>query len=346
MEFTAKQVAQLINGVVEGDENVIINNVSKIEEGKPNTLTFLSNPKYEQYIYNTAASVVIINKDFELSKPVVPTLIRVDNAYQALAQLLDFYSQAQPKKTGIEQPSFISTSATLGDFTYVGAFAYIGENVKIGNNVQIHPQSYVGDNVTIGDNTVIYAGAKIYHNCRIGENCVLHSGSVIGADGFGFAPDANNNYKKIPQIGNVVLEDNVEVGSNTTIDRATMGSTFIRKGAKLHNLIMIGHNVEVGQNTVMAAQTGVAGSTKIGSNCMFGGQVGISGHITIASGVKIAAQSGIGVNITVPEAKLMGSPAFDAGSYNKSYVVYRKLPDLKRQLELLQKEVTELKASL
>lgn len=345
MEFTAKQIAQLINGVVEGDENIKISNVSKIEEGKPNTLTFLSNPKYEQYIYSTEASVVIINNDYQLSKPVTPTLIRVENAYQALALLLDFYAQAQPKKTGIEQPSFVASTAKLGDFVYVGAFAYIGENARIGNNVQIHPQCYVGDNVEIKDNTIIYAGAKIYHNCQIGENCVLHSGSVIGADGFGFAPDANNNYKKIPQIGNVILEDNVEVGSNTTIDRATMGSTIIRKGAKLDNLIMIGHNVEVGQNTVMAAQSGVAGSTKIGSNCMFGGQVGISGHITIASGVKIAAQSGIGVNITTPDAKLMGSPAFDAGPYNKSYVVFRKLPDLKRQLEQLQRDVAELKSN-
>ncbi len=344
MEISAKQVAQLINGKVEGDENVLINNVSKIEEGKPNTLTFLSNPKYEQYIYSTEASVVIINNDFQLSKPVKPTLIRVENAYQALAVLLDFYAQSQPQKSGIEQPSFISPSAKLGEFVYIGAFSYIGENVKIGDKVLIHPQSYIGDNVTIDSGTIIYPGVKIYHNCKIGKNCVLHSGSVIGADGFGFAPDANNNYKKIPQIGNVILEDRVEVGSNTTIDRATMGSTIIREGVKLDNLIMVGHNVEIGKNTVMAAQSGIAGSTKVGSNCMFGGQVGLSGHITVASGVKVAAQSGIGVNITTPEAKLMGSPAFDAGLYTKSYVVFRKLPDLKRQLEQLQKEVAELKS--
>jgi len=339
MEFTAQQISQLINGEIEGNPQAIVRDVSKIEEGKPETLTFLANPKYASYIYTTEASVVIVNKTFAPEQPVKVTLIRVDDAYQALAKLLQMYQASLPRKTGIEQPSFINASAQMGDFAYVGAFSYIGENVKIGNNVQIYPQVYVGDNVEIKDNTIIYPGAKIYKGCKIGANCVIHSGAVIGSDGFGFAPDANGRFEKIPQIGIVIIEDDVEVGSNTTLDRGTMGATLIRKGVKLDNLIMIAHNVEVGENTVMAAQCGIAGSTKIGKNVMFGGQVGIAGHLKIADGVKAAAQTGVGGNIKEDGMVIMGSPAFQAMQYNKAYVVFRNLPDLKNRIEKLEKAI-------
>lgn len=343
MKFTAGQVAELINGKVEGNKDAVITNVSKIEEGKPETLTFLANPKYTHYLYTTQAEVVIINDSFVAEQEVKATLIRVPDAYKALAQLLEMYEQSQPKKSGIEQPSFVDSSATLGDFVYVGAFAYIGENVKIGNNVQIYPQTFVGDNVSIGDNSIIYAGAKIYKHCRIGDNCIVHAGAVIGSDGFGFAPDENNEYKKIAQIGNVILEDNVEVGANCTLDRATMGSTIIRKGAKLDNLIQIAHNVEVGENTVLAAQAGIAGSAKIGKNCMFGGQVGIAGHISIADNTKIGAQAGVGGSIKKEGQVLMGSPVIDVKQFYKSSVIFRRLPELKTQLDQLQKEIDSLK---
>ncbi len=343
MKFTAGQVAELINGKVEGNKDAVITNVSKIEEGKPETLTFLANPKYTHYLYTTQAEVVIINDSFVAEQEVKATLIRVPDAYKALAQLLEMYEQSQPKKSGIEQPSFVDSSATLGDFVYVGAFAYIGENVKIGNNVQIYPQAFVGDNVSIGDNSIIYAGAKIYKHCRIGDNCIVHAGAVIGSDGFGFAPDENNEYKKIAQIGNVILEDNVEVGANCTLDRATMGSTIIRKGAKLDNLIQIAHNVEVGENTVLAAQAGIAGSAKIGKNCMFGGQVGIAGHISIADNTKIGAQAGVGGSIKKEGQVLMGSPVIDVKQFYKSSVIFRRLPELKTQLDQLQKEIDSLK---
>lgn len=339
MDFTAQQISQLINGEIEGNPQAIVRDVSKIEEGKPETLTFLANPKYASYIYTTEASVVIVNKTFAPEQPVKVTLIRVDDAYQALAKLLQMYQASLPRKTGIEQPSFINASAQMGDFAYVGAFSYIGENVKIGNNVQIYPQVYVGDNVEIKDNTIIYPGAKIYKGCKIGANCVIHSGAVIGSDGFGFAPDANGRFEKIPQIGIVIIEDDVEVGSNTTLDRGTMGATLIRKGVKLDNLIMIAHNVEVGENTVMAAQCGIAGSTKIGKNVMFGGQVGIAGHLKIADGVKAAAQTGVGGNIKEDGMVIMGSPAFQAMQYNKAYVVFRNLPDLKNRIEKLEKAI-------
>jgi UDP-3-O-[3-hydroxymyristoyl] glucosamine N-acyltransferase len=337
MEFTAQQISEIIHGVVEGDPKAKVRDVSKIEEGKPETLTFLSNPKYAPFIYTTEASVVIVNKSFVAEKPINTTLIRVDDAYQALAQLLQMYQASLPKKTGIEQPSFIDTSASLGDFVYVGAFSYVGEKVKIGNNVQIFPQVYIGDGVVIGDNTIIYPGAKVYKGCRIGSGCVIHSGAVIGSDGFGFAPKPDGTFEKIPQVGIAVLEDNVEVGSNTTIDRATMGETIIRKGTKLDNLIMVAHNVEIGENSVLAAQTGIAGSTKIGKNVMFGGQVGISGHLKIADGVKLAAQTGVSKSITKVGAVQMGAPAFEAMQYNKAYVVFRNLPDLKNRLEALEK---------
>ncbi len=342
MEFTAEQIAGLIQGEVVGNKDELIYSVSKIEEGKPGTLSFLANPKYTHYIYTTKASVVLVNQTFVPDKPISVTLIKVADAYRAIASLLEMYEQSMPKKTGIENPSYIHETAKLGEFVYVGAFAYIGENVTIGNHVKIYPQAYIGDNVVIGDHTIIYSGAKIYHQCKIGEACVIHSGAVVGSDGFGFAPDENNNFKKIPQIGNVVLEDNVEVGSNTTIDRATMGSTIVRKGTKLDNLIMVAHNVEIGENCVIAAQTGIAGSTKIGKYCMFGGQVGIAGHITIADQVKLAAQSGVGKSIKDVGAIQMGAPSFDAGQYNRTYVIFRKLPDVARQLSALQAQVAEI----
>jgi len=343
MKFTAGQVAELINGKVEGNKDAVITNVSKIEEGKPETLTFLANPKYTHYLYTTEAEVVIINDSFVAEQDVKATLIRVPDAYKALALLLEMYEQSQPKKSGVEQPSYIDSSATLGDFAYVGAFAYIGENVKIGNNVQIYPQAFVGDNVIVGDNSIVYAGAKIYKHCRIGDNCIIHAGAVIGSDGFGFAPDENNEYKKIAQIGNVILEDNVEVGANCTLDRATMGSTIIRKGAKLDNLIQVAHNVDVGENTVLAAQAGIAGSSKIGKNCMFGGQVGIAGHISIADNTKIGAQAGVGGSIKKEGQVLMGSPVIDVKQFYKSSVIFRRLPELKKQLDQLQKEIDSLK---
>lgn len=341
MEFTAQQIAELIKGTVEGDANQVIRDVSKIEEGQPETLTFLANPKYEQHIYQTKASVVIVNNSFEPEKPVNATLIRVEDAYQALAKLLQLYESSLPQKTGIEQPSFIDESATTGDFVYVGAFAYISENAKIGNNVQIWPGAFVGEGVEIGDDTIIYSGAKIYKHCKVGSNCIIHAGAVAGSDGFGFAPGPDGEYQKIPQVGNVVIEDFVEIGANTTIDRATMGSTIIRKGAKIDNLVQIAHNVEVGSNTVIAAQTGIAGSTKIGSNCMFGGQVGVTGHIKIANQVKVAAQSGIGKSVPKDGTVLMGSPAMDAMQYNKAYVLFRKLPAIQQQLQEIDKKVSE-----
>ena len=341
MEFTAQQIAELINGEIEGNAEEAVRDISKIEEGRPGTLTFLSNPKYEQHIYNTNASVVIVNKSFAPEKPVSSTLIRVEDAYQALARLLQYYENSQPRKTGIEQPSFIDETARTGEFVYIGAFSYIGKNARIGNNVQIWPGSFIGENVEIGDNTIIYAGVKIYKHCKVGRDCMLHAGVVAGSDGFGFAPDNSGIYQKIPQIGNVVIEDQVEIGANTTIDRATMGSTLIRSGAKLDNLVQVAHNVEIGNNTVIAAQTGIAGSTKIGSNCMFGGQVGISGHLKIADKTKLAAQSGVGKTISKENTAYMGTPAFEAIQFNKAYVVFRKLPEIYKQLQDLQKKISE-----
>jgi UDP-3-O-[3-hydroxymyristoyl] glucosamine N-acyltransferase len=337
MEFTAEQISALINGEVDGNPQAIVRDVSKIEEGRPETLTFLANPKYESYIYTTEASVVIVNKSFKPEKTIKATLIRVEDAYRALAMLLQMYQESMPRKTGIEQPSFIDKTAQLGDFVYVGAFSYIGEKVTIGNKVQIFPQVYIGDGVSIGDNTIVYPGAKIYKGCKIGSKCIIHSGAVVGSDGFGFAPGADGQFEKIPQVGIVVLEDNVEVGANTTIDRATMGSTIIHQGTKLDNLIQIAHNVEIGENSVLAAQTGIAGSTKIGKNVMFGGQVGIAGHLTIANGVKLAAQTGVSKSIVKEGSVQMGSPSFDAMLYNKAYVVFRKLPELKAKIDQLEK---------
>jgi UDP-3-O-[3-hydroxymyristoyl] glucosamine N-acyltransferase len=343
MEFTADDIAEFLNGKVDGNGKVKVTNVSRIEEGKPGTLSFLANPKYEHYIYSTQSTIVLVNKDFEAEKEIEATLIRVDDAYQALAQLLEMYEQSKPQKTGIEEPSFVSKSSKLGEKIYIGAFAYIGSNVQIGNNVKIYPHSYVGDNVIIGDNTILNSGVKIYEGCKIGAECIFHSGVVIGGDGFGFAPSSANNYKKVPQIGNVVIEDYVEIGANTCVDRATMGSTIIRKGVKLDNLIQVAHNVEIGENTVIASQTGIAGSAKVGKNCMIGGQVGIVGHITIADEVKIAAQSGIGRTIKKDGTVLQGSPAFDFGPYQKSYVLFKNLPKMREQIIELEKEIKALK---
>ena len=342
MNFKASQIAEFLKGKIEGDPDAIVTDVSKIEEGKENTLTFLANPKYSKYIYETKASVVIVNDDFVAEKDLNVTLIRVPNAYQALATLLELYEKSIPEKKGIEQPSYISDSASLGESVYIGAFAYIGENVKLGNNVKIYPQSYIGDNVEIKDNSIIYAGARIYRGCKIGENCIIHSGAVIGSDGFGFAPDDTGEYKKIAQIGNVILEDNVEIGSNTTIDRATMGSTVIHKGAKLDNLIQIGHNVEVGSRTVMAAQTGVAGSTKIGKECMMGGQVGLAGHLTVPDRVKFGAQSGVPNSIKKEGETLLGTPAMNATDFAKSFIIFKKLPELYKKLNEVEKTLNNI----
>ena len=342
MKFTATQIAGILEGIIVGNEDISVSNLSKIEEGTTGTLSFLSNLKYEPYIYNTGASIVITDKSFEPSKkiPDTCTLIKVESAQAAFAKLLDMYNQVKRKNTGIHPNSFIPESSTVGENAYVGAFVCLGENVTIGDNVQIYPNCYIGDNVTIGDNTQLFAGVNVYSDCIIGNNCTLHSGVILGGDGFGFVPNSEGNYAKVPQIGNAILEDYVEIGANTTIDRATLGSTIIRKGAKLDNLIQIAHNVEIGENTVMAAQTGVAGSTKIGKNCMIGGQVGIIGHIKIADEVKIAAQSGVGHKIEEKGQIVQGSPAFAIGDYKRSYIVYRGLPDLKRKVDELEKKLS------
>ncbi len=342
MDFIASQIAGLLEGTVVGNENISVNNLSKIEEGQPNTLSFLSNLKYEEYLYTTGASIVIVDKSFEPSKsiPNTCTLIKVESAQAAFAKLLEIYNQVKRKKSGIHPSSYISDSATIGEEVYIGANCSIGDNVTIGNNVHVYPNSYIGDNVKIGDDCMFFAGVRVYSDCLIGKSCTLHSGVIIGGDGFGFVPNRNGNYSKVPQIGNAILEDHVEIGSNTTIDRATLGSTIIRKGVKLDNLIQVAHNVEIGENTVIAAQTGIAGSTKIGKNCMIGGQVGIVGHITIADEVKVAAQSGVGHAITEKGQILQGSPAFPIGDYKRSYVVYRGLPDLKRKVDELEKKLS------
>lgn len=333
MEYTAREIAALLQGVVIGDEETKISRLAKIEEGTAGSLSFLANPKYEEFIYSTASSVVIVNDSFVPTKAIAATLIKVKDAYKSFAVLLDTYNKISLNKSGIEQPSFIAQTAQIGANPYIGAFAYIGENVKVGENVKIYPGVYVGDNCVIGNDTIIFAGVKIYSETSIGNNCRIHSGAVIGGDGFGFAPQDDNNYIKVAQIGNVIIEDWVEIGSNTTIDRATLGSTIIRKGVKLDNLIQVAHNVEIGQHTVIAAQTGIAGSTKIGRYCMIGGQVGIVGHLLIADKVKIAAQSGIGTNIVNEGEIVQGSPAFNNQEFKKSYLAFRKMPDIINKLE-------------
>lgn len=342
LSFTAQQIADFLKGTIEGDPNVQVSDFSKIEEGKPGSLSFLANPKYTNYIYTTDSSIVLVNSDFVADKPVKATLIRVFNAYAALAMLLDMVEKSKPKKKGIEPMSFVAKSAKLGSDIYVGAFAYIAENTTIGNDTQIHPQVYIGEGCTIGNNTILYPGVKIYPGSKIGSNCIIHAGAVIGSDGFGFAPEGDI-YKKIPQMGIVIIEDDVEIGANTTIDRAVMDATIIRQGVKLDNLIQIAHNVEIGANTVMASQVGVSGSTKIGEHCMFGGQVGLGGHITIGNNVNIGAQSGIISNIK-DDAKIMGAPAIPVKDFFKSSIIFPKLPDMYRQIAQLEKEIQQLKA--
>ncbi len=343
MELSAKQIAELIHGEIVGNPDVTISNVSKIEDGKPGTITFLSNAKYTHYIYETKASLVIVNNSFVPEKKVEATMIRVSDAYTAVATLMQMYVDSRPRKTGIEQPSFISKTATIGDFPYVGAFVYIGENVKIGNNVSIYPNTYIGDNVTIGDNNILYAGVKIYQDCVVHNNCILHAGSVVGSDGFGFAPNENNEYTKIPQLGNVVIEDNVEIGANTAIDRATMGSTVLKKGVKLDNFVQIAHNVEIGENTVIAAMSGVAGSTTIGKNCMFGGHAGVVGHLTVADGVKMGAYTGIASSVKEEGAVMRGTPAFEARAFTRSWISLKNLPELVKEVRVLKQEMEKLK---
>jgi UDP-3-O-[3-hydroxymyristoyl] glucosamine N-acyltransferase len=341
MKFNAKTIAEFLKGFIEGDPEVEVTDVSKIEEGRPGTLSFLANPKYEKYIYDTKASIVIVNKDFKPEKTVPATLIRVDNAYESFASLLELYQQSKPQKTGIHKSASIHENVKTGEKVYIGDFCVIEKNAVIGNNVKIYPQVYIGEDVSIGDNTVIYPGVKIYQGCRIGRNCVLHGGVIIGADGFGFAPQNDNNYRKIPQIGIVIIEDDVEIGANSCVDRATMGATIIHKGVKLDNLIQVAHNVEIGENTVIAAQAGIAGSTKIGKNCMFAAQVGIIGHLNIGDNVKIGGQSGV-----IKDAKdgeiLQGSSAMPYRDYWKSYVLFAKLPEMSRQLSQLEKEMKRI----
>jgi len=336
MEFTANQIAGILEGSVEGNGEVTVSKLAKIEEGTTGSLTFLANPKYKNFLYTTKASIAIVDNDFVLENPIETTLIRVEDAYKAFSKLLEYYNQVKMNKTGIEQPVFLSESATIGEDIYIGAFSYLGENVKVGDNVKIYPNVYIGDNVVIGNHVTVFAGAKIYSETIIGNNSVIHSGAIIGADGFGFSPDENGEYKKVPQTGNVIIEDNVDIGAGTTIDRATLGSTIIRRGVKLDNQIQIAHNVEIGKNTVIAAQTGIAGSTKIGENCMIGGQVGIVGHITIGNNVRIQAQSGIG-RIVHDNEVLQGSPALNYGDYNKSYVHFKNLPKFVERINNLEK---------
>lgn len=338
MKFTAGQIAGILNGTVEGDEDVVVFDLAKIEEGGEGSLTFLANPKYTHYIYSTQASITIVNNDFVATNELSTTLIRVENAYKAFSQLLEYYNQVKKHKVGIESPVFISKSAKHGEDLYLGAFSYLGENAKIGENVKIYPNVYVGDNVSIGDNTILFTGARLYSETIIGKSCVINSGVVIGADGFGFTPNEKGEYHKVPQIGNVVIEDNVDIGPGTTIDRATMGSTIIKNGVKLDNQIQIAHNVIIGENTVIAAQTGVAGSTKIGKNCIIGGQVGIAGHLVIGDNVKIQAQSGISRNVKDNET-LQGSPALGYADFNKSYVYFKNLPKIAERLNTVEKRI-------
>ena len=342
MEFTAKQIAEFVQGRVEGDENATVNTFAKIEEGVPGAISFLSNPKYTHYIYETKSSVVLINEDVVLDKPVSATLIRVKNAYECVAKLLQLYESMKPKKTGIDEKASVSSSATIGKDVYIGPFAVIGEGAVIGDGTQIYPHTVIGDGVTVGEKCLLYPNVTIYQGCKLGNNVTIHAGSVIGADGFGFAPNTEG-YDKIPQIGIVIIEDNVEIGANTCIDRSTMGQTIIHKGVKLDNLIQVAHNCEIGENTVMSAQAGMAGSTKIGAWCMVGGQAGFAGHIQIADKTFIGAQCGVIKNTKGNGESLIGSPAMDPKMFFKAKAVYPKLPDMYRQITALQKEIDELK---
>ncbi|HEY4327040.1 MAG TPA: UDP-3-O-(3-hydroxymyristoyl)glucosamine N-acyltransferase [Mucilaginibacter sp.] len=343
MQFTAKELSLMLNGTVEGDPLTSVNQLAKIEEANPGSLSFLANPKYEQYLYTTNASIVIVNNDQVLSAPSKTTLIRVENAYSAFSLLLEKYNTIKLNKSGIEQPSYIHPSAQIGENVYVGAFAYIGPNVKIGNNCKVYPHTYIADDVVIGNNVTFFPGVKVYFDSKIGNNVIIHSGTIIGGDGFGFAPTADGSYTKISQIGNVIIEDDVEIGANTTVDRATLGSTIIRKGVKLDNLIQVAHNVEIGANTVIAAQTGVSGSAKIGENCIIGGQAGIVGHINIAKGSQIQAKSGISRSIVEEGKKWAGAPAVSYNNNMRSQVVINRLPELEKRIVELEKIITELR---
>lgn len=343
MEFSAKQIAQFVQGVIEGDENATVNTFAKIEDGKPGAISFLSNPKYTHYIYDTESSIVLIDKSVELEKPTKATLVRVDNAYECVAKLLQLYESMKPKKTGIDSLAFVSPSAKIGENVYIGAFAYIGDNVVIGDGCQIYPNVVICENAKVGNDCLFYPNVTIYHDCHVGNRVALHAGSVVGSDGFGFAP-SENGYDKIPQIGIVTIEDDVEIGANTCIDRSTMGSTYVRKGVKLDNLVQIAHNTDIGANTVMSAQVGVAGSTKGGQWCMFGGQVGIAGHITIGNKVFLGAQSGVPSSLK-DDQTLIGTPPMEKLPYFKSQAIFQRLPDLYKQIQKLQKEVDELKKS-
>ena len=342
MTFSASQIAALINGKTEGDANASVNSFGKIEEAQIGQLAFLANPKYEEYLYSTKASVIIINESLELKQSISATLIRVPDAYTAFAKLLNTYQQMmQQQLNGVQQPVYISSSAAYGQHVFIGAFAYLGDNVKIGNNTKIYPNVYLGDNVRIGDHSIIHPGVKIYHDCLVGSNVIIHAGTVIGSDGFGFAPQSDGSFKKVPQIGNVIIEDNVEIGANTTIDRATMGSTIIKSGAKLDNLVQIAHNVEVGNSTVIAALAGVSGSTKIGKGVMIGGQAGLAGHLQVEDGSKINAQAGLGKSLKAGSS-VTGSPAYDYNKAIRSQAVARNLPEMEKRLKELEALVKQL----
>jgi UDP-3-O-[3-hydroxymyristoyl] glucosamine N-acyltransferase len=342
MEFSAQQIADFLKGEVVGDSTIKVSDFSKIEEGRPGTLTFLSNPKYTEYIYTTKASVVLVNSDFVPEKEIGATLIKVANSYEALAMLLSLVESMKPKKQGVSSLASISESATIGENAYIGPYAVIESGAKIGKNVQIYPHVYIGENVTIGEDVILYPNVTIYHGCKIGDRCILHAGCVLGSDGFGFAPSADGHYDKIPQIGIVTLESDVEIGANTTVDRSTMGTTLIKRGAKLDNLIQIAHNVEVGEDTVMAALTGIAGSSKIGKRCMFGGQSGVVGHVNMADGTILAARAGVTKDLTEPNAAYSGYPQLKLNDFQRSYACFRQLPIMRNQLNDLKKKIDEL----
>jgi UDP-3-O-[3-hydroxymyristoyl] glucosamine N-acyltransferase len=345
MTFPASQIALIVNGKIEGNASAVVNSFGKIEEAKEGQLSFLANPKYEEYLYTTKASVIIISDEQELKQPVAATLIRVPDAYSAFATLLGKYQEImQQQLTGVQQPSYVAKSASYGENVFIGAFAYLGENVKLGNGTKIYPDAFIGDNVSLGDNCVIHPGVKIYHDCKIANNVTIHAGTVIGSDGFGFAPQTDGSFQKVPQIGNVIIEDNVEIGANATIDRATIGSTIIRKGAKLDNLIQIAHNVEVGNFTVIAAQAGISGSTKIGNGVMIGGQAGLAGHLLVADGSKINAQAGLGKSLKTPGTAVTGSPAYDYSKAIRSQSMARNLPQLEKRIQELEAMVKQLMA--
>jgi UDP-3-O-[3-hydroxymyristoyl] glucosamine N-acyltransferase len=343
MQFSAEQIASLIQGTIEGNPQTLVGGFGKIEEAGSKDLAFLANSKYEDYLYTTKAGIVIISEKLELKQAVSATLIRVKDAYSSFATLMQYYQQMKTKQmVGIEEPVFIHPSAKIGEQVYIAAFTYIGENAVIGNDAKIHAQTYVGANVSVGDRTILHPGVKIYHDCKIGNDVTIHAGTVLGSDGFGFAPQQNGTYNKVPQLGNVVIEDHVEIGANTCIDRATMGSTIIRKGTKLDNLLQIAHNVEVGEHGVIAAQTGISGSTKLGKNVMIGGQVGIVGHITIADGTRINGQSGVSKSVTEPNTALNGKPAYEFGASMRAQAVYKRLPELNKKIKELEALVTKL----